>query len=351
VSAALASAMGELARRAGPACELRALAVDGTSGTVVGVDAAGRATTPALMYDDGCAAQEAPELEALRSSGAPVSATSVFLHQADFVAARLTGEVGLTDSSNALKTGYDLSAEGWARWIDGLPGLRAKLPRVVEPGARLGAVRDAVAAALGLPGGVWLPGAASNVGGGWIRAGFAGADLGQLDARALALLPSESLAYPLHSRGERFPFWCDSAEAFCEPAARSDVGRYAANLQGTALVERLAYEVLDIATGPGGERGPVFATGGGARSDVWMQLRADVCGRTYHRRVSSESAFGSAVLAAGEALFDDLWQASRAMVRLERSFHPDPRRRALYDEYHARFRAELERRGYLQGSP
>lgn len=419
--AAVRCATAEVSRIGSGPVQVCALSVDGTSGTVVGVDASGQPTSPALMYDDGRATAQALELAGLASGAvSPTSgtakmrwieqelprefeATAVFLHQADFIAARLTGEVGVTDASNALKSGYDLAAGAWASWLSKLPDLSARLPRVVEPGTTLGGLRAEVARELGLPAGlsivaglsdgtaaflasgatqpgednttlgttlvfkrvarrevrdpagllychrlpgdIWLPGAASNVGGGWIRAGFAGADLAQLDRSAEALLPTQHLAYPLNSRGERFPFRSSTAEAFCEPAAESDAQRYAANLQGTALVERQAYEVLDAATGR--SSGPVFATGGGAQSDVWMQLRADVCGRTYHRPASSESAFGSAVLAAGNALFDDLWRASRSMVRIERSFQPDPERARVFDEYHARFRAELVRRGYL----
>ena len=75
-------------------------------------------------------------------------------------------------------------------------------------------------------------------------------------------------------------------------------------------MERLGYAVLDRIVG--GEAGrPVFATGGGSRSDVWMQLRSDVTGRPYHRPAYPESAFGSAVLAAGAVLHDDVWAELR----------------------------------------
>ena len=91
----------------------------------------------------------------------------------------------------------------------------------------------------------------------------------------------------------------------------------------------------------------VYATGGGARSDVWSQLRADVTGRTLHRPACPESAFGSAVLAAAGAFGTDLFEAGRQRVRIERTFTPDPGRRAAYDEAFARFRRRLEERGYL----
>ena len=112
-----------------------------------------------------------------------------------------------------------------------------------------------------------------------------------------------------------------------------------------AFTERLAYEVLDAAAGAGD--GGIYATGAAARSDVWLQLRADATGRTVHRPACPESAFGSAVLAAS-ALLGGLWQAARAMVRTGRTFAPDRGRGAALDERYAAFRRALEKRGYLE---
>ncbi len=411
---------------------LRAICVDGTSGTVVGIDRDGNATTPALMYNDARAEAEAHQLDALaheygEATGPRISAsfgiakmlwiqrhlpeafaaTHMFAHQADFIAGRLTGQVGTTDYSNAMKSGFDLTRGSWAEWIDKYPDLRSKLPRVMAPGESLGDVSGAVADELGLPrgltviagatdgtaaflasgarrigdnnttlgttlvfkrvadryvqdpdgllychklpGGSWLPGAASNVGGDWIRKDFAGADLRQLDDAAGELLPTQQLAYPLRTRGDRFPFKSIDAVGFCEPEVTESSVRYAANLQGTAFVERLGYEVLDRATAGGDQitSGAVYATGGGSRSDVWMQLRADVCGRAYHRPSCHESAFGSAILAAAGTIHESLRDASQAMVRIARTFRPDRARHEMYEELYQRFLRLLEQRGFL----
>lgn len=426
--AALAEALAALPSGARGA--IRALCVDGTSGTLVGVDEEGAVTTPALMYNDGRAVEEARELNALSREAAGASARLTathglaklrwlerhapsafeasrrFVHQADLVAERLSGRRGVSDWSNALKTGFDVEALAWPGWLDALPRLRERLPEVVAPGSVLGPLRPEVARALDLPrdaqvvagvtdgtaaflasgasrqgddnttlgttlvfkrlagarvrdpeglfychrlpGDVWLPGAASNTGGDWLQREFAGADLAALDAAAEALLPVEQLAYPLCVRGERFPFLAPDARGFVDPPTDDPLRRYAARLQGTALVERLAYERLDRSAPSTGE---VFATGGGSRSDVWTQLRADVSGRTYHRPAHPESAFGSAVLAMAGALGRDLWSTSRAMVRIADTFRPRPERRARYDAYHRRFVALLEQHGHLPPPP
>jgi xylulokinase len=195
-----------------------------------------------------------------------------------------------------------------------------------------------------LPGGCWLPGAASNTGCEWIDALFAGDDPGELDARVVNLLPTSTIAYPLARTGERFPFASADACGFCVPASDDVLDRYAAHLQGTAFVERLGLAVLDgIANVSGGD---VFSTGGGSRSDVWTQCRADVLGRRVHRPACPESAFGSAVLAASSE-HASLFDAIGKMVRIDRTFEPDDERAARYGEAYDSFRGELSQRGYL----
>ena len=108
--------------------------------------------------------------------------------------------------------------------------------------------------------------------------------------------------------------------------------------------------MLDRATGTGDRVTPaaVYATGGGSGSDVWMQIRADVCGRTYHRPSRHESAFGSAVLAAAGAVHRNLGEASPAMIGIGRTFHTDPARNEAYEELYQRFLQLLEQRGFLR---
>jgi len=407
---------------------LQGLAVDGTSGTVVCLDDKDEPPRPALMYNDGRASAEAESLNDVaiahcEKHGYRFSASFAlakiiwirehepetfrrsrrFVHQADYVAGRLTGEFAVSDYSNALKTGYDLLDERWPEWIERFGGVAEKLPRVVAPGDLVGHIStraaektslpqglpvfagatDGTAACLAsgarrpgdysttlgttlvfkgisdrigkhpeglvyshkLPGGLWLPGGASNTGAEWIEAWFGGEDLAALDAQAAAKLPCECVAYPLARKGERFPFRSGEARAFFEPEPGDPVTRYASALQGVALLERLGYDVLDEVTGVGG--GVVYSAGGGSRSDVWMQCRADATGKTMCRAESVESAFGSAILAAVGGQFGDIPVAIDSMVRVAKVFAPDERRRSEYDTLYGRFRDELRKRGYL----
>jgi len=423
---ACAALMAQIRTRGVPGARLAAVAVDGTSGTLVCLDKDGQPVRPSMMYNDPRGAGEAEELNALgastcgklgyrfkssfalaklawvhRNEPAVFERTALVAHQADFIVRRLTGTRAASDFSNALKTGYDLIDERWPEWLDA--AYRERLPDVVAPGTRVGAVCPDAAARTGLPEGLavaagatdgtaaciasgasrpgdinttvgttlvfkaisdrigthpdgivyshrlpgdrWLPGAASNTGAEWTTALFPGEDLAALDRAAQSRLPSPILAYPLVRQGERFPFLCASAEGFCVPEADDHVDRFAAYLQGTALVERMACEVLEGVIGE--TTGEVFSTGAASGSDPWLQCRADVTGRVMHRPAHPESAFGSAILAAACVHFPELGEACRRMVRIERTFEPDGANREAYEAIFARFQEELKKRGYL----
>ncbi len=407
---------------------LRGAAIDGTSGTLVLLDRDGHPVRPALMYNDSRGAEQASQINAVAGefiarhgysfSSSFAAAKLRWLqehepqafsrgrfaaHQADYLAFRLTGDLGLTDFNNALKTGYDLLEDRWPDWLTADSAIADRLPEVLAPGTSLGRVSkagadatglppglpilagttDGVAAALAsglnrpgqyntslgttlvfkglsdtisadprglvyshkLPGGRWLPGAASNTGGQWIGRWFGDADWAAMDHQAPDLLLSAPVAYPLARSGERFPFAHPQASGFFvrQPAAEPE--RYAACLLGTALVERLAYEVLDRVTGQSAEE--IYATGGGSRSDVWSQCRADVTGLPLNRPACTETAFGAAVLVASGVSGDALDEVVRKMVHIEKSFFPNVSRAVLYQERFEEFGKELRRRGYL----
>ena len=166
---------------------LSAASVDGTSGTVAALDAAGHPLRPALMYNDPRAVSEAEQLNAVgtelcrklgyrfkssfalakiawlqRHEPAVFDGAARFVHQADYVIGRLTGTAEVSDYSNALKTGYDLVDECWPAWIDHRLGLADRLPRVVAPGTAVGAVSAQAAEATGLPKGLTVVAGATD---------------------------------------------------------------------------------------------------------------------------------------------------------------------------------------------
>ena len=87
--------------------------------------------------------------------------------------------------------------------------------------------------------------------------------------------------------------------------------------------------------------GPMKSLGGAAHSDLWLQIKADVLNRQVQRIHTPEAALlGAAVLASvGLGWFRDLSAATAAMVRIEKTFDPQPAVSQRYDEVYARYRA------------
>lgn len=406
------------------------VSVVSTSGTVVPVDALGKPLSRAVLYNDrrseaqaAIVQQAGAELQKKfgyqfgSSFGLPkilwfqqvrpdvFNQARWFLHAADFLSGKLTGKWGVSDSSNALKTGYDLLDLCWPAWIEGELGIPLEqLPRVVLPGQPIGQVCLRAAEETGLPTGTpvyagatdgtaaqfasgamqpgdwnstlgttlvlkgisrtlrpdplgriyshlhpegwWMPGGASNTGTEWIQQEFLGREIEWLDRQAEPLVPTALVRYPLVKKGERFPFVHAGASGFTAGTPRSPAERYAAGIEGMGLVERLAYDTLQsIGLGVGEQ---VYITGGGTRSAFWSRIRASVLGKTLHQPEVAETAFGAAILAAAGAWYGSVSQAAQHMVKMRRVITPDPALHAAYQETYALFLSELGQRGYLE---
>ncbi|TCC11303.1 FGGY-family carbohydrate kinase [Kribbella soli] len=384
---------------------LDGIAICSTSGTFLLTDRAGRPVTPALMYDDARAAARRDHIvdadpDRWATSMQPTWALPKILdldladrrvvHSADFVAAHLVGHPVATDTSHALKTGYDLIADAWpAAAFDKLGLPLAAFPEVVRPGTELGRTPDGVPVYAGMtdgcaaqiaagalapgawnsvlgttlvikgvstelltdptgavyshrhPDGGWLPGGASSTGAGVLTELLPGADLDALDRAAH---PIGAVIYPLTKTGERFPFVAPQAERFTLGTTTDDLQTYAAVLQGVAFIERLAFEHLET-LGAEPVRS-VSLTGGATRAGYWNQLRADVLGVPVELPAVPDPAYGMAVLAASGGT--DLTGTARRMVRVDHVLEPRGQRLdgQRLDDLYGEFVAELDRRGY-----
>ena len=145
-----------------------ALALDGTSGTVLACDEALNPTHPPLPYHDARAIGEAEAIARAGGPDGPAAMASsglakvlwlrhrlgrershLFLNQADWLTAQISGRVGLSDYHNALKMGYDCEQLHWPEWVTFLADVDA-LPQVVAPGTALGLVAPPRARELGI---------------------------------------------------------------------------------------------------------------------------------------------------------------------------------------------------------
>ena len=153
-----------------PADQIRALAVDGTSSTLLLCDKQGRPLGPVLMYHDSRARKQAETIAAIMPRDYPVHSPSsslakllylqqqpqaqqacYALHQADWINAKLCGRFGYSDENNCLKLGYDVRQRCWPDCLDMLGVRRTLLPEVVPPGTILGLIQKSLAQQLGLP--------------------------------------------------------------------------------------------------------------------------------------------------------------------------------------------------------
>lgn len=146
------------------AARIGALCVDGTSGTVLAVDALGRPLGDAMMYNDAAEAagvlaiaESAPDVSAAHGATSGLAKAMQMralkpnrvLHQADWIASRFSGRY-VTDANNALKTGYDPIASRWPDWIGELGFNIGLLPEALAPGQTVGLVTREAAATFGL---------------------------------------------------------------------------------------------------------------------------------------------------------------------------------------------------------
>jgi hypothetical protein len=157
-------AFAELRRRV-DLKNVRTLAVDGTSGTVLAIDESGRPLAPARMYNDPAPAEAALIAPAAPLDTAARGATSALaramrlsstpgakriIHQSDWILGQFCGRFDVSDENSALKTGYDPLTREWPAWIARTGFDPAMLPAVQPAGTPVVRLDRAQAAEWGL---------------------------------------------------------------------------------------------------------------------------------------------------------------------------------------------------------
>jgi xylulokinase len=160
----------------------------------------------------------------------------------------------------------------------------------------------------------------------------------------LSRLEAEAAASPVGAGGVMLmPYWQGCMTPHWDSAARGVI----AGLSGSTKkgdIYRAVLEGLALDQGDAAERAakvigtPIdhyVAIGGGAASDLWMQILADATARPVLRSTAIEaSSLGAAMAAAkGAGWFPSIAEASSAMASATvRRFEPDPARAAAYAE-------------------
>ena len=345
-----------------------AIAVDGTSGTILPIDRGGTPLAHARLYNDASAAGTAHLLAAFApKETAALGATSPLaraielkdipglwkiVHQADWIAGRLSGKFGISDESNALKTGYDPIARRWPDWIAAAGLAPELLPRIFQVGARMGTLASDVARDLQLPadaaiiagatdgcaaflatgatqpgdgvtslgstltikllsrtpvfapefgiyshriGDRWLAGGASNTGGAVLASFFSPDRMAALEPLLVPQVATGLDYYPLLGPGERFPVSDPLLASRMSPRPAEDHLFLQGLLEGIAAIEALGYARLNqLGATP---LHNVRTVGGGAVNRAWTSMRQGLLGVPMADAEALQAAVGAARLA------------------------------------------------------
>ncbi|MEA2069540.1 MAG: FGGY-family carbohydrate kinase, partial [Verrucomicrobiota bacterium] len=321
-----------------------------------------------------------------------------FLLWSDFIAFMLGCEA-VTNNSHANRTLlFDLDQNDWSNELLAWSGIpRKKLGKVVSGGTVIGTVLDSMAAGLGLPEGVQVVAGGHDqccnaLGCGAVSAGKAVYGLGSFDCITpiyekpgdpLAMLrhnlniehhvlPNLYVSFLFNQAGLLVKWFRDTfapdvpyeqldAELPDDPThmlvlphfnvpphhigqtsgvmvgLKTDTRRgeiLKAILEGTALY---FVEGMDSLQRMGIDTTEFIASGGGARSDAGLQIRADILGVPLVRpRITEAGMLGAAMLAGlATSVFQTSEEAAETFVKRDRVFEPDAKRHAFYREKHA----------------
>lgn len=350
--------------------ETEAIAINGTSSTVLLCDRDGTPVEPPLLYNDGRGGSLMAQMRAIAPANHPVLSASSsfakllwwrqnsqqnpsdrsFLHQADWLAYQLHGQLGISDYHNALKLGYDannLCYPDWLRELSDIP----TLPRVVTPGDTIGSVTPEIARRFEFPrdcrvcggttdsiaafiasganspgeavtslgstlvlkllsrdrvddpnygiyshrfGDLWLPGGASNTGGAVLKQFFTDEELDTL-SRQIPDTESPLDYYPLVRPGERFPIHDPHLPPKLDPKPADPVEFLHGLLESIARIEAQGYRRLQELGAT--SLAKVYTAGGGAKNPTWTAIRERHLNVPVTKSACAEAAYGTALLA------------------------------------------------------
>jgi len=175
--------------------------------------------------------------------------------------------------------------------------------------------------------------------------GGAGSSYDRLTAEAAEVAAgSEGVVFLPYMAGERSPIWDTNARGvfFGLTLSTNRGALIRAILEGAAFALR---HNVEVAAEAGLSVREIRSVGGGARSRLWNQIKADVLGRPIlipERFLGAP--FGGALLAGlGCGEYADIRATVRALAGTRDRYEPDPALRTLYDERYGVYRELSER--------
>lgn len=331
----------------------------------------------------------------MENDPAAIDKASTILMPKDWINYKLTGERAQDFTEASMSYLMDSKTRTWSEQLIALTGIPKRLlPEIKNPGDVLGPLSDSTAARIGLPtgipvlvgagdypmtllgSGVSKPGFGSDVTGTssiitfihnapvinpevsnvatiegnwgsltlldaggdavrWARRAFHGnrrdyAEVAELATQAEA--GSDGLFFLPYLSGERFGKHSNSRAQFFGLKATHDLpDLHRAILEGVAFSVRLK---MDAVEGGAGRPDRIVAASGGAKSELWLAIKASMYGVPYQVPEELEcGVVGAAILmAVASGNKSDIEDATRSMVRYGQQFKPIPDWVELYDK-------------------
>jgi sugar (pentulose or hexulose) kinase len=418
-----------------------ALAVSSQGETTIAVDAHGHPLAPALVWLDNRAVDEAKaiagrfdEATVYAATGVPsviptwpackilwwrrhepavFSAARRFLLVEDLLLHRLTGRFVTEGSVACTSLLFDIvERRWWEPMLDAVGIGPERLPELVPPGAVVGTLTAAAAAALGLPertlvvaggmdqcagavgaGNVGLGMVSESSGGAltlqasvaahgadatgktpvyvhaapdrylycpvcptggmaltWFRDQFGAGEIARAEREGLSAYELlTSLAAPIAPGADGLTMLPHLMGAFSpeyEPGARGAFYGFTLHHEKghfvRAVLEAVAFMLrrnLELLAGLGKPPREVRSHGGGARSPLWNQIKADTCGLPVLTLRGEDAAVRGDAMLAGVAagIYADLGEAITAMVSIGERYTPDPAAQRAYEGAYRRY--------------
>ncbi len=149
--------------------QIKAIAINGTSSTVLLCDRSGNLLDHPILYNDARGVAVVEQIRNIAPANhVVISATSslakllwwqkqavfsqaaYFLHQADWLSFLLHGKLGISDYHNALKLGYDVENFCYPDWLQNL-SCSDLLPHIVTPGTAIAEILPDISDRFSLP--------------------------------------------------------------------------------------------------------------------------------------------------------------------------------------------------------
>lgn len=342
-----------------------------------------------------------PQLMWIRQHSPQVwSKIRYILFAKDYLRYRLTGRLGTDRIDAAGSLFYNAANDRWSDALCAVGGIKAEwLPPIFDPADTAGTVTAAAAAEFGLtegirvlvgttdtamevlaagsvePGhttvklatagricvvatgakpspflfnyrhvvpGLWYPGTATSSCAAsfrWFRDTLGRMDYNALDENAAQIdRGSEGLVFHPHLQGELTPYNDPLLRAsYVGISSRHTLAHFTrATMEGIALSLRDCVPVLQEQNL---HMTRIRIIGGGAKSQIWRQIVADVLGMDLEKAEVDDSSFGAALLAAvGAGWYSDYKQAAQSCIRIQSITRFDPKGHEQYERVFRRYK-------------